>query len=636
MKHSNSLPGVGGHSVAQRTLGPIHELEKHLPELWWSKLFDALYLKTDGDVVEDIDLTRQEVDQIQRFTGIGKSDRILDLCCGQGRHSLELARRGFKNVSGVDRSRYLIRLARRRAKKEGLSVTFREGDARKFRSQDNDFDCAMLLGNSFGYFDSIEQDQAVLARIREALKPGGKLLMDITDGEWMRAHFQPRSWEWIDQNQLVCRERQLASDDSRLICREVIIDAEKGVLADQFYAERLYNFEALQTLLQQNGFQSVTLCDRFGAASEKSQDPGMMSNRLWLVAVNGPKQKQPRSHPVTHPKMTVVLGDPRLPDQVKLNGGFSELDMDTVARLKFALDGLTDYEFSYLDNHSTLMETIQSDPPSFVVNLCDEGYQNEARKELHVPAILELYGIRYTGAGPTCLGICYNKRWTSALATQLEIPVPAETWLAPDEQGGTIPSVFPALIKPDQGDSSIGITKEAVVRNPREALRYVDMLKQSLGSIAILVQEFLPGAEYSVGLIGNKGLGYVFLPVLEVDYSGLPDNLAPILSYESKWDPASPYWTSINYGQASIPEELTRRLHEYSVRLFEHLGCRDYARFDFRCDSAGQPRLLEVNPNPGWCWDGKFNLMAEMAGYTYGGMLELIIRAAEKRYEAHQ
>jgi D-alanine-D-alanine ligase len=73
---------------------------------------------------------------------------------------------------------------------------------------------------------------------------------------------------------------------------------------------------------------------------------------------------------------------------------------------------------------------------------------------------------------------------------------------------------------------------------------------------------------------------------------------------------------------------------DYSNILFERLGCRDYARFDFRADAEGEIRLLEVNPNPGWCWDGKLNLMAEIAGLRYSGLLKLIIEAAQERVAA--
>ena len=121
------------------------------------------------------------------------------------------------------------------------------------------------------------------------------------------------------------------------------------------------------------------------------------------------------------------------------------------------------------------------------------------------------------------------------------------------------------------------------------------------------------------------------LPALEVDFSRLPDGLPKILSYESKWDPHSPYWTEIKYKEAKLDEETYRKLVHFSSRLFDRLECRDYARFDFRADSEGRVKLLEVNPNPGWCWDGKLNLMAGFAGIGYAQLLEMILNAARER-----
>ncbi len=109
-----------------------------------------------------------------------------------------------------------------------------------------------------------------------------------------------------------------------------------------------------------------------------------------------------------------------------------------------------------------------------------------------------------------------------------------------------------------------------------------------------------------------------------------------LLSYESKWIPDSPYWSQISYREARLDEEARRKIIDYSSILFERLGCRDYARFDFRADAEGEIRLLEVNPNPGWCWDGKLNLMAEMQGLRYCDLLRLIIEAGQERVLAQR
>ena len=214
------------------------------------------------------------------------------------------------------------------------------------------------------------------------------------------------------------------------------------------------------------------------------------------------------------------------------------------------------------------------------------------------------------------------------------MPVPAETYFNSDDLAATIPSVFPALIKPNYGDSSIGITKDAVVHTWEEAITRLGRLREQMPGCPILIQEFLTGPEYSIGIIGNPGQGYRVLPPLEVDYSRLDPALPQLLPYELKWVPDSPYWTQIGYREARLDEEARRKIVDYSNILFERLGCRDYARFDFRADAEGEIRLLEVNPNPGWCWDGKLNLMAEMAGLRYSDLLKLIIEAAQERVAA--
>jgi D-alanine-D-alanine ligase len=162
-------------------------------------------------------------------------------------------------------------------------------------------------------------------------------------------------------------------------------------------------------------------------------------------------------------------------------------------------------------------------------------------------------------------------------------------------------------------------------------LDYLDRLRLDFPKRGVLVQEFLTGNEYSVGLIGNPDQGLRALPVLEVDYSRLDPALPRILGYESKWLPDSPYWTEIRYRETQLPDQQQQQMIDHAARLFERLGCRDYARFDFRADARGEIKLLEVNPNPGWCWDGKMNLMAGFQGMRYAELLAQILQAAVER-----
>ncbi len=115
-----------GHKNRFRSLGPVLNLEEHVPSDWWRYIFNSTYLKTDADVVEDPNITKNEVDLFLKILKLTPEGKILDLCCGQGRHSLELARRGFQNIEGLDRSHYLIQKAKAQARIEGLSIRFRE------------------------------------------------------------------------------------------------------------------------------------------------------------------------------------------------------------------------------------------------------------------------------------------------------------------------------------------------------------------------------------------------------------------------------------------------------------------------------------------------------------------------------
>jgi D-alanine-D-alanine ligase len=611
------------------SLGPVADLECHVRSDWWHEIFDDLYLKTDGDVFENAVNTEADVDAVIAGVDLALDDRVLDLCCGQGRHAIELARRGFRCVTGVDLSHYLIELARQRAQSAGADVTFLEGDARQCRLRDRQFDCVTILGNSFGYFEAVEDDAALLRRARCLLRQGGHLALDLVDGDWLRAHFEKRSWEWLDNSLLICRERCLSKDGQRLVTREMVLKADRGVVADRFFAERLYSRNAIAALLESVGFWKIRFRDLPQSRSNRDADLGMMGQRVMVTAeavVDLPHLRGTRPRSVA-----VVMGDPRLSDSVKPDGRFGESDMQTVARLRAALATLPGYRFRYIDDHANLAAELEGERADLVLNLCDEGYKNDPTMEAHVPALLELLGIPYTGAGPACLTMCYDKAAVRGLAAAIGIPVPDEAFIAADDPSTGIPALFPAFIKPCLGDNSVGIDERSVVDTPEAAYDVLHRLQRALPGRPLLMQEYLGGAEYTVGVIGNPDDKFEFLPILEVDYSRLDDKLPRILAYASKWQPDSPYANQIAYKKAALPEYVEQRLAEHATKLFRRLRCRDYARFDFRTAADGEIKLLEANPNPGWCWDGKLNLMAGFAGLTYPDLLRLILEAAERR-----
>ncbi|MFX1375935.1 MAG: methyltransferase domain-containing protein [Promethearchaeota archaeon] len=614
--------------------GPILNLEEYVKKDWWKKIFNSFYLKTDGDVVEDQKITKYEVDYFSKILNIKPEDYILDLCCGQGRHSIELGRRGFRNIYGLDRSRYLIQKAKFDNKTHGLFCKFQEGDARKLRYKSDFFDFVMVLGNSFGYFESIKDDIQVLKEIHRVLKPWGKVVIDITDGYYLKNNFQPRSWEWIDQNLFVCRERTLSLDDQRLISREVITHVNKGVLVDQFYAERLYSNEKISEILKKAGFSDIYIHGTITPESQRDQDLGMMEQRIIVSALVKKEWAEiNKKTKFAHKNVIVILGDPNQPDTLKPSNIFDDDDFYTINQMKDALNKLEGYNFSFLDNHNTLIQDLGNlkDKFDYVFNFCDEGYLNDARKELHIPALLEILKIPYTGSGPQCLAFCYDKSLVRGIAKELQIPIPKAIYIKPDDKIIDLPLYFPAIVKPNFGDSSFGITQKSVVHSGEELLDAIIEIRNKFGyDKPILIEQFLTGKDLSLGIIGNPPDNYVILPIIEEDYSDLPSELPKICGYEAKWLPDSPYW-KIKSIPAILPQKIVDIIENSSLKLFERLECQDYTRFDWRLDEEGNPKLLEVNPNPGWCWDGHLAKMCKYANISYKEMLKKILEVAEKR-----
>ncbi|KAG0293103.1 hypothetical protein BGZ96_003326 [Linnemannia gamsii] len=313
--------------------GRVKNPEAMVPKTWWKTVFsDQLYLQTDGDVVEDPAITLEEVrllegisaihDILQASSSPDRTIKVLDLCCGQGRHTLLLAELyPSLELHGHDQSEFLIQLARSRAaaavsskddvpssassnskNKGGAKINFTIGDCRSIPFPDQTFDLVLMMGNSFGYFSNDKDDESVLAQISRILCPGGVVVLDITDGAYQRENFSPRSWEWVDDEMLVCRERWLSEDRKRLVCREVVIKTAQGIIRDQFYQERLYDGEEIQHLLrgaglkrlyqddegqqQAQGDQARDLAIKTGKEmSQRGEDLGMMGQRNFVIAV---------------------------------------------------------------------------------------------------------------------------------------------------------------------------------------------------------------------------------------------------------------------------------------------------------------------------------------------------------------
>ena len=247
---------------------------------WWKKLFDEIYLITDARSVCDQRVTNVEIDLVSKLLQLKPEHRILDLCGGHGRHSMELYRRGIRHCTLVDYSSFLVERAKEAALNEGMSLECVQADARKTGLSSDSFDIVLILGNSLGYGENQEWDIEILCEACRLLGRGGRLLVDVVDGNRVRQSFNPRTWHEIGDDVFVCRERELLKD--RVVVREIVLSKKRGLLRDQGYAIRFYNPTTMKRLFKENGFIDIVVHRDFSPHLREG-DYGFMNNRMIVI-----------------------------------------------------------------------------------------------------------------------------------------------------------------------------------------------------------------------------------------------------------------------------------------------------------------------------------------------------------------
>jgi len=328
----------------------------------------------------------------------------------------------------------------------------------------------------------------------------------------------------------------LSSDNRRLITREVVTDTRKGIIADQFYSESLYSFEDIKNLMEIAGFSNIVNYGMVSTDSKRNQDLGMMERKIAVSAVVKKQWSVIKKEKKKAKNVVVILGDPNKADILKPLYVFDDDDFYTIDMMKNALREIekkNNYSFTYFSNHDTLITDLikfkEKNGIDMVLNLCDEGYFNEAMKELHVPALLEILGLPYTGSHPQCLAYCYDKSLVRGIAREMSVPVPKAFFIKPEDTSFDIPFTFPVIIKPNFGDSSFGITEQSVADSIEKTISAILNIREKFGyDKPILIEEFLSGKDLSIGIIGNSPDSYIILPIIEEDYSELPAGLPKI------------------------------------------------------------------------------------------------------------
>lgn len=254
-----------------------------------------------------------------------------------------------------------------------------------------------------------------------------------------------------------------------------------------------------------------------------------------------------------------------------------------------------------------------------VFNLC-EGIGGISRWECMVAGALELTGVPFTGAGAWTVTVCHNKAVVNALLRAAGLPIPQ--WTIPAH--GKIPGEFPlpAIVKPAAEDASVGIDQASVVTSQRKLRARVAHVEKEYGSA--MVQQYVGGREFAVGIVGD-----IMLPLSEIDFAGMPDGTWPILSFDAKWTAGSAEdLGSRPVCPARVDALLARRIRGAARGAWQAVGGQGYGRVDLRVDEAGQPWVLEVNPNPDISDDAGLSRMAQAAGWSYDDLILRIITLA--------
>lgn len=282
------------------------------------------------------------------------------------------------------------------------------------------------------------------------------------------------------------------------------------------------------------------------------------------------------------------------------------------------------YGVELLEADADFPEKVKKAKASLVFNLA-EG-RNGRGREAQAPAILSFLGIPFSGSDETTLGIALDKAATKRFLTACGVATPAWQLLrGPDFR--LDPSLrFPLIVKPNSEGSGKGITDLAVVRD-EESLRALVEKNFSLYGEPMLLEEYIPGREFTVGLLGNGADLAVFEP-MEIVYRASGGD--GVYSYRVKKD----YTNYVDYScPANIAPEISRKMKETAALVFTELECRDLARVDFRLAEDGTPYFLEINPLPGLAPGySDYPMLAQFCGMDYRTLILGVLRNALRRY----
>ncbi len=312
--------------------------------------------------------------------------------------------------------------------------------------------------------------------------------------------------------------------------------------------------------------------------------------------------------------------------QASCDDAFEEYDSsETVELIATSLEA-EGHRVTMLGGGRDFLSKILRNNVEFVFNIA-EGRGTYRSREAQVPSILEMLNVPYSGSDPQCLAICLDKPLTKKLVALEGVSTP--TWRVINDkrelsQIDYCLFPFPAIVKPAYEGSSKGIRLTSLVEDPKQANEGIASLLETYHQ-PVMIEKVILGDEVTVGITGNsppKVLSVMrILPKQRNDYFlytlEVKRNYKELVDYECP---------------ACLDEKVLQRIQTSSLKAFEALGCRDFARVDFRISAGGVPHFLEINPLPGLGTHSDLVIMAKKLGWTHRQLISAVLNAALERY----
>jgi D-alanine-D-alanine ligase len=272
-----------------------------------------------------------------------------------------------------------------------------------------------------------------------------------------------------------------------------------------------------------------------------------------------------------------------------------------------------------------VIEWLRETRPDICFNLC-EGFGGESR-EAHMPTLLEVLGLPYSGPTPLAAAVTQDKPTTKRLLASAGLPTPAFQVFDCPDMACACSLPFPLFVKPKHEGTGMGIANDSIVTSTVQLRNQVRRIIRNYRQPA-LVESYIEGRELTCGVTGNNG-DLRLLPILEVDFAGYPSDLVPVYSSTHKNDLDHLFRYQC---PAPLPENIAEEIRRLTRATFEVTGCRDYARVDFRLTPEGQLFILEINALPGITPRSDMTLMARAQGQSHPQLVANVLTAALRRY----